>query len=199
MSEVMPAPPKRRMSYSQLSQLKQCGYSFYLQRIAKDQNGNRLQMATAAWFMQGTAEHHAIEMWERSGRTIDAVAEFTAEYDRSIAAAMQTHPDEYLWLRGGRKGRDQDIAERRAIGIQQVARYVEWAPTQPWRIWTDPAGVPALELSFSIRLGDVEVIGFIDAIWEHEDGRLEPVDWKTGSQKPKAPDQLDLYGTVIRE
>ncbi|GIG57382.1 hypothetical protein Lfu02_17540 [Longispora fulva] len=37
--------------------------------------------------MQGTAFHVAVEQWERSGRSIDPLPIFYAEYDRLIEEA----------------------------------------------------------------------------------------------------------------
>jgi len=183
-----------------LQQYSNCPYSFYLQRIARDENGERLKQLTAGWFLHGTAVHAALEAWERSGRTINAVAYFYAEYDGLIAEQMLTHPEPWEWLRGGRgKTREADIAQRRKQGAEQVAKYVAWAPLQPFQVWTLPDGNPALEVPFTVRLGDVEVIGFIDAIWQWlGSDELEPVDYKTGSQPPEDALQLGLYSLAIQ-
>ncbi|MFB9661583.1 RecB family exonuclease [Glycomyces mayteni] len=187
------------LSHSQKGQLEDCPRQWWLQRVARDQYGDKLKPLTAAWFDQGTAEHHALQYWELSGRTADAVQLFYDEFDRLIAQHLASHPWESEWVRGGRgKTRQADIDKRREVGAEQVARYVEWAPLQPFRVWTLPDGEPALEVGFKVMLGSVTVIGYIDAVWEWTDtGRIEPVDYKSGSKEPATDEQLGLYARVL--
>jgi putative RecB family exonuclease len=186
------------LSHSQQKQFNDCSWQFYLQRKARDEFGNRLKPLTAAWFDHGTAVHKAQELWLKDP-SINAVQVFKDEYDKLITDHLNSHPWESEWIRGGRKSRESDVLDRRRIGAEQVARFVEWWPEQPVRIWTLPDGSPALEVEFLARLGNVWVRGFIDAVWEWDTGEIDVVDWKTGTKKPEDEEQLGLYRLAIEE
>jgi putative RecB family exonuclease len=182
---------KLRLSLSQLDTYAKCGYAW---KLAKR---DRVPQMTAAWFIHGTAVHSACEAWERSGRTLDIGLEFERVYEDLRVKELVKTPDESMWLRGGRKSREQDIEERRGKGRAQSQAYAAWAVQQPWRIWELPDGSPALELAFVQTLGGVDVLGYIDAVWEWPDGSIEPVDLKSGTKLPDNPRQLGLYGVAI--
>jgi DNA helicase-2/ATP-dependent DNA helicase PcrA len=69
-----------------------------------------------------------------------------------------------------------------------------------------PGGEPATEVPFTLKLGDdparPQVIrGRIDAVYEHPDGALEIVDFKTGAAPEAAATdwgQLELYAEALR-
>jgi len=184
----------RCQSFSALEQYTNCGKSFELSRV------KGLPALTAAWFTQGTAEHTALEDWERSDRVINPVERFFSEYDTGISEQLEAHPDEHDWLRGGRKSRERDIAERRERGAEQVAAYTAWAERQPWRVWKLPDESLALEVPFTVDLGGgQQVTGYIDAVWEWESGAVEPVDYKSGTKKPEHPRQLGIYRVALME
>lgn len=187
----MTRKPPAHGSHSQTDQYTNCPMSYKLQRL------DRVPQLQAVWFVQGTAAHAACEQWELSDRTADIEAEYLAAFDSELAALLAKHPDEPEWIRGGVKGLDRDIRERRAKGAAQVASYARWAVEQEWRVWTLPDETPALEVPFSIELGGKPVKGYIDAIWEWPDGSIEPVDLKTGTKQPETARQIGLYKVAI--
>lgn len=191
MATVSLETPRRR-SYSQLDQYGKCGKAWQLQRLEKRPE------RPAAWSMQGTAVHHAVELWERSGRATDAVADCVSEYDRLIATASEVEPDLSRWMRGGRKSTDMDIAERRDRAAEQTAWYVQYAQGEPWNVWELPDGTPAVEVSLQATLGGTPVMAVVDAILEWPNGLLTVRDFKTGTQAP-TPRQLGLYAVMARE
>ena len=184
----------RTWSYSSASTIAQCGMQWWLQKVA------RAPQRPAAWFSHGTSVHSAIEHYERSERRSrkSAIEVFHTEYDRLIAEAQETEPDDTKWLRGGRVTTARDIDNRRDTGATQVEWYMDFADISGFKIWRTPEGEPALELRFEREWGGVPVIGYIDAVWEWPDGSIEPVDLKTGA-RPEAARQLGVYRVALEE
>ena len=185
-------------SVSQLSTYTQCGEQYRLQRVAK------VPERPAAWFMHGSGFHEAIEEWELSERqmTLDQAQKVALDYyDKAIAEALEKEPDYSRFMTGGRKKGENDIADRRVKMAEQVGIYIQYALAHQdeWRIARfGPRGVAA-ELEFNIQFGPVMVKGFIDQVREYRDGRLVPVDLKSGSKEPASGFQLAVYAHSINE
>lgn len=186
----------KHRSVSQLSTYSKCGEQYRLQKV------EHAPSQPAAWFHQGTAFHKAVELWEKSSRSLtpQAVLEiFYAEYDRLVAADMEREPNLARWLTGGRVKASDDINRRRAKGAEQVLGYLSYAqlaPERPWLLW---GAEPALEVEFSLDLDGIEVIGFIDTIVQWPTGQVGPRDWKTGTRRPDWPLQLGVYRIAIED
>ncbi|MER7445006.1 RecB family exonuclease [Micromonospora avicenniae] len=183
-------------SVSQLSTFAKCGEQWRLEKIA------RAPSRPAAWFHQGTAVHTAIETWERGYRQDfpgDIFDLYEAEYDRLIAADMEREPNLAEWMTGGRTRAEDDIARRRVRGAEQVQGYMDYALADSGRVWRSEDGLPALETEFRLDLDGVEVVGFIDCVWQYATGQVGPRDWKTGSKLPDWPLQLGVYRIAIFE
>lgn len=104
-------------------------------------------------------------------------------------------------MTGGNKKGETDIADRRAKGADQVAIYINYAEAHAdeWRIYPiGPRGF-AVELEFNIAFGGVMVKGFIDQVREYRDGRIIPVDLKSGTKEPASGFQLAVYAQAINE
>lgn len=186
-----PEPPRVRRSVSQLTSYAQCGEAARLQKVAK------APQRPASWFHMGSAAHHQIEAYENSGRTIaveEATAGFEVEYDRLVAADLAKWPDWDAWLTGGRKGGEADMQDRRVIGAYQVADYIRYAEENAdnWRII-------ASEVQFTIDIGGVETLGFIDQVAQRADGSIQVRDLKGGSTIPGSAFQLAVYGLAVEE
>lgn len=154
----------------------------------------------AAWFHQGTAFHSAIEAYEREYRELppdDVTGIFEDEYDRLIAADMERQPDLSKWMTGGRVKTVDDIPRRRERGIEQVKGYLRYAANDPGRVWLTPSGTPAVEVEFSLDFDGIEVIGFVDQVWQYETGQIGPRDPKTGTKIPEWDIQLGVYRWAI--
>lgn len=158
----------------------------------------------AAWFTHGSAFHHAVEEYELSGRTLtveQAQELYFDYYDKEIAESLEKEPDYTRWLTGGNKKGENDIADRRTKGADQVGIYMNYAEahSDEWRIYpVGPRGY-AVELEFNIDFGGVKVLGYIDQVREYRDGRLVPVDLKSGSREPASGFQLAVYAQAINE
>jgi putative RecB family exonuclease len=184
-------------SVSQLKQYERCPYSYKLSRIDK------VWQRPAAWLAQGSAVHEAGEAWERSGRTMsleEAQEVFRESYQRHIREALGITPNMEYWFRSGPYDGERDIERRYHIGLEQVAKYIEWYTKHPEEvIWIAPDGEPGIELGFQFQVQDlVWVRGFIDAIVVDENGNLVVRDNKTG-KLPGDDFQLGVYGVGIAE
>ncbi|WP_176611770.1 PD-(D/E)XK nuclease family protein [Actinomadura sp. WMMB 499] len=114
-----------RLSPSRLGTYADCAYAYYLEKVA------RAPRRQAVWFIQGTAVHEAIELYERSFRTAsadDALARFELTWTRELTAAQEEQPDEAMWMVGGRRSLTTDITKRRDMGAQQVRDYIGHHP-----------------------------------------------------------------------
>ncbi|MFD4608292.1 RecB family exonuclease [Streptomyces sp. NPDC058440] len=182
-------------SVSQVDQYERCSWRWYLQRV------ERVQPRPAAWSFHGTAFHTAAEALERSSRAleVDEVVDiFRDEYATMVNEALEREPDTDKWLAAGRYTGGEDIERRYVLGMEQTAAYVEWSKTNEPAIWTEPnTGAPALELSFMVELGGIQVRGFIDQALEEAEGTIRIRDLKTGSMKSKF--QLWTYGIAAQK
>ena len=182
---------KPHRSVSQLTTYQACSEQWRLQRIAQ------APQRPAAWFVQGSAVHEALEEYERSEREIsehDLHDVYLTRYRTEANDMVEKHPEESAWLTGGRKRGFDDLTEREERGWWQVQDYVSWAESES-ELWR----VAQVELEFSIVLGGVEVIGFIDQITEWRDGTMNAADLKTGVKLPASPLQLVTYDHALTE
>jgi len=156
----------------------------------------------AAWLGQGSAEHEAIEAWEKSGRTMTAEQTkvvFTESYEKHINQACETTPNFEAWFKSGPYGGQLDIERRYLIGLEQIDKLIGWYEKHPEEvIWVAPDGTPGIEIGFDIDLDGVQVRGFIDAIIEHPTEGLIVRDLKTGNQ-PGDDFQLGVYSVGLAE
>src|SRR5690606_18020935 len=116
-------------SVSQVKELEDCGYRYYLSRQATDEDGNRLWRRPAAWLPQGLGVHKAAETFEKSGRamTLEEVQKVYSEsYDEETNKLLEETPDLSWWFRSGPYNGAQDIPRRYRIGLEQTARYVRY-------------------------------------------------------------------------
>lgn len=182
--------PKRR-SVSQLTSYSSCQESYRLERIAK------APRRPAGWFQMGTSYHQVIEDWEKGGRVEDVEAlheAFSVHYNAGIEQTKLTWPDLSVWMTGGSKTGEQDVADREVLGRWQVEDYARFAREHEgeWRII-------ATEVYFEMDFGGVKVIGYIDQIRQYADGRIEAIDLKTGSSTPVTAVQLATYGFAVEK
>jgi hypothetical protein len=154
----------------------------------------------AAWTLQGTAVHAAIEQFELSGRSLplaEVIDFYYLTWDTGLTKLEEAEPNKDLWLTGtwNVKG-PTDAARRRERGAAQVAAYLDHVRSSPFEIWESPGG-PAVELEFRIELGGVEVLGYIDQVLEAPDGELWVRDIKTGTKLPESALQLGVYAEAV--
>lgn len=174
-------------SVSQTEQyLDKCAWQYKLKRI------DRVVARPAAWSHQGTAFHSAAEALERSERTMteeEAVQLFSDQYSALVNKSMRQEPNLDWWMTANKKPAGEDIADRYALGQQQVRDYVKWSNiNKPSFAVVEVKGEMkvGLELGFNVELGGIKVRGFIDQLFPDK-----VRDLKTGSTK--SPFQLQTY------
>lgn len=188
-------------SVSQLKELWDCGYRYYLHRVHEDPDepDGRVWQKPAAWLPQGIAVHEAAEAYELSDRTMTL-----AEVERVYANAYAAHtnrlaadtPNLNYWFASGPYRGPQDIERRFLIGKEQCGKYLAFYDKNPHDkpMVVGDANAKAVEYPFTLTFGDVPVRGVIDYI--REDGK--PRDNKTGNRAGD-PFQLGVYAGVIEQ
>lgn len=80
-------------SYSQLSTVDECPYSFYLQKIELDENGNHLQQQDNFFSEFGTLVHKVLEEWAKGEITAEDMPD---EYERLYPEMVHTPPPSFM-------------------------------------------------------------------------------------------------------
>lgn len=186
---------KRRYtrSISQYNSYVKCPEQFRLERMEK------VPARPAAWLAHGIAFHHAMDVWEQSERKLrdwEILRIFVDEYNRLIDETKEKWPDLKLWLPSGRYTAPTDIPRRRELGQVHCLTYMQYAEGAPWKVWRLPNDELATEVGFRLMLGDVELVGFVDAVIQWDNGAITPRDLKSGKE-PVSPLQLGVYGLAL--
>lgn len=189
-------------SVSQLKEWQRCGHAYYLHRI------ERVWERPAAWLPQGLGVHEAAEAFEKSGRTMsveEAQEVFRESYAKHTGRLCEETPNFDYWFASGPYKGENDVARRFNLGLDQVARYVDYyTDLHPEEvIWITPEGEPAIELGFNMDLDGVQVRGFLDQVIvvPQADGKPDELrvrDVKTG-KKPGDDFQLAVYAVAVNE
>lgn len=195
-------------SYSQLSQLEECGEQYRLKRI------ERLAETPAVWFPAGNAVHAVTEEFDRFvlGNGLDAeppyewgsrfIGAFSGLRDDLILKGAD--PDVSTWRTAGKPTKAQpngeDIAWWNDAGPDMVRAYVDWRlkARDRYGIWVASDGTPGIEWEGTVNLGDVPVTIRADRIFvDLGTGATIIVDIKSGKYEPDSPLQLRIYRMVI--
>jgi putative RecB family exonuclease len=186
-------------SWSQLNEYNECGYRYYLKRIAKDSNGDQIWQRPAAWTVQGTAVHIAAEVWEKSDRILtdeEVTTIYTEAYWDQINERLEDTPNYSEWFASGPYRGFTDIDRRYKIGLDQIQSYLEfYRNDSPMDIPITINGSMAIEIPAEGLIGSVPVRGVIDGIMETDSG-LRVRDIKTGKRLGD-PMQLKIYQELI--
>ncbi|MGW4446461.1 PD-(D/E)XK nuclease family protein [Streptomyces sp. NPDC004682] len=181
-------------SVSQAEQyLDKCAHAYFLRRV------EGVVPNPAAWSLQGSAFHSAIETYEMGGRRLDeesTVELFSQDYSARVREELGKQPDLGRWMTAGPEG-GEDIEARYVLGRQQTAAYVTWAKDHGPALWKDAQGRPGIELHVEAEIGGVQVQGYIDQLPEEPDGSVRIRDLKTGATKSRF--QLETYAILVRK
>ena len=186
---------KSHRSVSQLNKYVQCSEQYRLSYIDKPE----LPPTPAAWLAQGTAVHETVRVWEESGRSrlVNIADTFHGFYDAEIEKMKIQQPDLKLWLKAFTKKTEQDIAERRDRGLQQVHGYILFAQQNTFAIADIDDYTLGVEIPFEVTIGNTVVKGAIDQMWDYPTG-LGVVDLKTGNRE-SAKIQLGIYKVAVEK
>jgi hypothetical protein len=194
---------KMRLSHSQSKSLG-CSLSWYISRRAR-------MPGTTYWStIAGSVFHQRVEEFLLTG----------SFPDEPVAEHVQRLVDEHLWdtpfteedirvskqLPSGLKAAEHpngfDKAAVVAVVPHWIGRWRKWLDDQyaaGWRLWEAPdpehggATVKGVEVEVTLNLAGHPVVGSIDCVLVHDDGRVWLLDWKAGRSKPDDTSQLDLY------
>jgi hypothetical protein len=177
------------LSYSQYNSYVSCPRSWYLGKKVRAEEKQ-------TWFLPvGTAVHTMIEHKLKAPAHLgDDYTFLTAEdfFFPLIEEQMLIEPDTSKWLSGSANG----VAAVDGVALQQVKDCFEKAlefleQMDVWEVEYDASGpLPGC---------DVEIKAFVDILGEHKKHGPVILDWKTGSQKPKTPFQLETYAALLHE
>lgn len=193
------SPPKHR-SFSQVKQLRTCGFSYKLERI------DRVPSRPSVPAVAGVAVHSGTEEVDRlwSGATASLTARgletARASFDEQVEKLTAEGWPPETWRSFGRGVNNQDAAWFREQGLaNSINAYVAWRSEndEAFELVDIPGFGPAIELPFNYYIGAQLVHGFIDRVFRHRrHGTLHPFDLKSGL-KPKTDEQLGLYARAI--
>jgi putative RecB family exonuclease len=204
--EPLSGPPIR--SYSQLTQLEECGEQYRLKRI------ERLPEQPAIWFPAGNAFHAVTEVFD--GEALDCGLDIAAAFDwgvsfgpafnaaiRDLIDNKDADPDLSTWRTAGvgpKRPKGDDYDWWLEHGPDMVRAYVNWrvANAKRYGIWVAPDGTPGIEWEGTAELGGVQVTMRADRILvDIATGATIIVDLKSGKTTPDDPLQLRIYRMVI--
>lgn len=210
-----PVVERKKRSYSQLTQFKQCGWAYYLTRIRK------VSRTPSVWLPAGSAFHLTSEAFDRHWydvgigagsasigeglRENDPMAQadywqnlFAIEFEILLDVLRENDPDEKSW-RPGNRGKE-NVDWWRKAGAAMVGRYIDF------RISTEDALVlaavesgPGVEIEITTEFDGVPVVAVADRLYQDRNGVLDVVDYKSGRRLPDNPDQLGLYSLMLEE
>ena len=200
------------LSYSSANSMGTCGWQYYLRK----ELGFAERPNSAA--VGGTVVHVATEAIDRFLHGAENPGEFSrAELlelglnnaskalDQELAEADASGFTRSEWKSYGRPTKDkpngEDIDWFARVAIPKcIESYIDWRLDNPnLRTHTLPNGIAAIEVEYTINVGlRVPIRGYIDRVFEDEDGSPIIIDLKTG-QKPKTDEQLGLYHFALEQ
>lgn len=200
----MTASTVRHRSYSQISQLRRCGWQYKLERI--DGVPSRPSAAAVA----GVAVHAATEhvdqiIYSNPNATFDdfdpAFQEAQRVLDLEVEQKRQKGWPPETWKTYGRataaKPHGEDLEWFRFNGVPlSVNAYIDWRLANPeFELADVPDFGPAIEVPFNYYVDGVLIHGWIDRIFTAH-GMHVVLDIKSG-RKPETNEQLGLYSAAL--
>lgn len=122
----------------------------------------------------------------------EAQQAFDQSYTKEVARYAEITPNFDYWERSGPYDGRTDIERRWGIGMAQVAAYIKYYQEHPDEVPDTYGGDLAVEFSFDVMFGDVNVRGLIDVVVDKK-----PRDNKTG-KKPGDDFQLGTYAGALK-
>lgn len=196
----MPQPPEvHHLSHSQRETLKRCAKSWFLEKVAK------VPQWPALWSAGGSAVHTVTENWDRHFERYgegwipkDVHLQWNQAFDAEVAELEATGYQPHQW----RQSKSEPVEVWRTQGLTFVKAYIAWRERSPWKIWTTPDGVPAIELDVRGFLPGcpVEIQAYVDRVFVDPvfDDQLWILDLKTGTRAPTSADQFGVYAALIK-
>jgi hypothetical protein len=192
-------------SYSQVSQLRRCGWQYKLERL--DRVPSRPSVPAVAgkifhtiseeidrWLYENNQHHN----FKSPDAGLHDVAKWKLNDLRSTEIAKEADHTGFgpeTWRHFGK----QDLDWFLDTGIpQMIDAYIGWRVENPHlKLAELPGFGPAIEVPFNYYINGTLVHGWIDRVFTSDDGGFYPLDLKSG-KKPATDEQLGLYGQALK-
>lgn len=124
--------------------------------------------------------------------------------DQKTRQKASTDLSEGLWRAGGRATKANPDKENGnwwvEAGYEMLTRWSTWRTgSHGWKLWSDPNGIPAIEIGLRPELGGVTVQMHIDRVFITPEGELVILDLKTGQRTPSSDLQLAFYAAGMEK
>lgn len=182
-------------SFSQVKTLRGCSMQHAIGRLAR----NGVVAERPGWAgVGGSALHTAIAAYEdlfesepdRDEPTDTELGQMWADaYNREILERLSTagpYSDIQDWYASNRGKENYDWW--RVEGRVMLGRYIDSHGPE----WAAQFSLRGQEIEYRMDVDGIESHGFVDQVWEDNDGRLSIDDLKSGSRRPSARDPLQL-------
>lgn len=187
-----------RLSHSAVEDYSGCGEKYRLRRIAK------VPQVPSWSLVGGSAFHTVTEHYDnlQVGYDDGGPETFAEALELEIADRVEysgIEPD--YWTASGRASTEWPDKENQAFWLKNgqtwFLQYQRFLQSSPWQTWITPDGEPAIEIELNWLLGDIEVRGYVDRIWENiVTGALLIVDIKSGSREPGVKQLVTYHNGV---
>lgn len=184
------------ISYSSLTTWLECGWKYYLTRLAGVQEEQQ-----SWWLVGGSAVHAATEKWDKSlmmyGEILDDYESlFNEAWDKEYKQALEVEPYPVKFAAANRGKEDGEWWLK--AGPRMVEAWAKFrSPDNDWQVWRTPDGTPAVELELNLKMGGAPVKMIIDRVLVNSAGELMVCDLKTGQSMPKHYLQLEFYAAGL--
>ena len=170
-------PPDHVYSYTQLTSVSECPFSFYLARIERDENGEKLKESSNAFAEYGTLIHDILDKW---GKGELKAEELALEYDLRFEDEVVTQFSRMLKGKDGKSYRDQVYED----GRYYLASFNGF----------DGMKVISSEEKFETDIDGRRFVGVIDMVLEDENtGGLVILDHKSKSLTAFKKAEKEMY------
>lgn len=187
----------QHLSYSQISDILQCGTKF---QLARKYNAPK---NPACYLVGGTVVHAVTHMVDVGWPDLDVTGDEIVELCRKhfgieVAKNMETEPDTGLWQSGGRGG-VEDLTWWYDKAPEFVANWVAFRRDTDLKVVTLRDGNLASECEMTIQYAGKPFKLAVDRVmYSPTTGAHAIVDIKTGSREPTSPFQLAFYRDAMQ-
>ena len=159
-------------SYSQLSSFNECPYEFYLERIERDEDGNRLKQESNAFAEQGTLIHDIIDKWAKGElKTEELALEYDVRFEDEVPTPFPRMMKDYR-------------AKAFQLGYDYFANFDEFKGLK----------IIGTETRFETTIADRKFVGIIDMVAEDEEtGELIVLDHKSKTLRSFKQNEDEMY------
>lgn len=175
----------KHISYSSLSTWQECGWRYYLTKMAG------VQEKHAVWFTGGSAVHKATELYDKSeGKDFANLEDlWNHAWFEQVKEDEEANGDMNDWQFAKR----EDMSWWYGEGIWMLERWVKFR-NNGWNIYED-----FVEKEYQIEIDNTVVKMAIDRVMTDFEGNRVLLDIKTGASSQRHPLQLAVYAWALEK